>query len=94
MQFYDYISRSGLYGVKKCFFHCIFDCFFRLEIGYLNMNWEKKLSEVKIHGVLSFFVQTNSFKNERIVIIEKDVNFVGELSSSANFKDNFILIMD
>ena len=59
------------------FFCCTFTYFFRLKIGYLNMNWKKKLSEVKIHGVQSFFVQTNSFENERIAIIDRNVNFVG-----------------
>ena len=46
-------------------------------------------------GVLSFFfVQANSFKNKRFTIIDRNVNFVGEVSSRAHFKDNFILIKD
>jgi len=56
------------------------------------MNWKKKLSEVKKDGVLAFYIQTNSFKNERIAIIDRNVNFVEELASRAHFKDTFILI--
>ena len=42
----------------------------------------------------TFFVQTNSFKNEKITIIDRNVNFVRELLSRAHFKDNFILLKD
>jgi len=86
-----YIYRSGLYEVKKQKFVAPSGCFFKTLNRLSQYESGEKLSEVKMH-VAGFFVQTNSLKNERIAIIDRNINFVRELASRAYFKDNFILI--